>query len=45
MNLELAHEDKPAINQIEINPWFQQTNDVEFFQGRDVAVEAWAKFL
>lgn len=44
MNLELAHEDKPAINQIEINPWFQQTNDVKFFQGRDAAVEAWAKF-
>lgn len=44
MNLELAHEDKPAINQIEINPWFQQTNDVKFFQGRDVAVEAWAQF-
>lgn len=42
MNLALAHEDKPAINQIEINPWFQQTNDVKFFQGRDVAVEAWA---
>lgn len=45
MNLELAHEDKPAINQIEINPWFQQTNDVKFFQGRDAAVEAWAKFV
>lgn len=44
MNLELAHEDKPAINQIEINPWFQQTNNVNFFQGRDVAVEAWAQF-
>ena len=44
MNLELAHEDKPAINQIEINPWFQQTNNVKFFQGRDVAVEAWAQF-
>lgn len=44
MNLELAHEDKPAINQIEINPWFQQTDDVKFFQGRDVAVEAWAQF-
>lgn len=44
MNLELAHEDKPAINQIEINPWFQQTNDAKFFQGRDVAVEAWAQF-
>ena len=44
MNLELAHEDKPAINQIEISPWFQQTNDVKFFQGRDVAVEAWAQF-
>ncbi|MEK2461565.1 aldo/keto reductase [Lactobacillus gasseri] len=44
MNLELAHEDKPAINQIEISPWFQQTNDVKFFQGRNVAVEAWAQF-
>ena len=44
MNLELAHEEKPAINQIEINPFFQQTNDVKFFQGRDVAVEAWAPF-
>ena len=44
MNLELAHEDKPAINQIEISPWFQQANDVKFFQGRNVAVEAWAQF-
>lgn len=44
MNLELAHEDKPAVNQIEISPWFQQNNDVKFFQGRDVAVEAWAQF-
>lgn len=44
MNLELAHEEKPAINQIEINPFFQQTDDVKFFQGRDVAVEAWAPF-
>lgn len=44
MNLELAHEDKPAINEIEINPWFQQTNDIAFFEGRDVAVGAQAPF-
>ncbi|MBD5429205.1 aldo/keto reductase [Lactobacillus sp.] len=44
MNLELEHEVSPAINQIEINPWFQQTNDVKYFQGRDIAVEAWAPF-
>lgn len=44
VNLELAHEDKPAINEIEINPWFQQTNDVAFFKGRDVAVAAQAPF-
>ncbi|WP_297820065.1 aldo/keto reductase [uncultured Lactobacillus sp.] len=38
MNLELSHEDKPALNEIEINPWFQQTNDIAFFEGRDIAI-------
>lgn len=44
MNLELEHEVSPAINQIEVNPWFQQKNDVKYFQGRNIAVEAWAPF-
>ena len=43
-NLELMSEVKPAVNQIEVSPWFQQDNDVNFMQKEDIAVEAWAPF-
>ncbi|KRK65150.1 2,5-diketo-D-gluconate reductase [Companilactobacillus tucceti DSM 20183] len=43
-NLELSNEIKPVINQIEVNPWYQQNSEVEFNQSEDVRVEAWAPF-
>ena len=43
-NLELSNDIKPVINQIEVNPWYQQKSEVEFAQGEDIAVEAWAPF-
>ncbi|MGT2885029.1 aldo/keto reductase [Streptococcus ferus] len=43
-NLVLMSEVKPAVNQIEINPFFQQQEDLAFFQSEDVVAEAWAPF-
>ncbi|EIB6518858.1 TPA: aldo/keto reductase [Enterococcus faecalis] len=43
-NLELMMNVKPVVNQIEVNPWFQRTQEVEWNQKEDVAVEAWAPF-
>lgn len=43
-NLELTVPIKPALNQIEVNPWYQQNQEVQFNQSEDVQVEAWAPF-
>lgn len=43
-NLELMSNVKPAINQIEFSPWYQQPEEVAFNQKENVAVEAWAPF-
>ncbi|MBS0956732.1 aldo/keto reductase [Lactiplantibacillus plantarum] len=43
-NLELSNEVKPAINQIEVNPWYQQKSEVTFAQSDDIQAEAWAPF-
>ncbi|MCD7120233.1 aldo/keto reductase [Limosilactobacillus agrestis] len=43
-NLELMSKVKPAVNQIEISPWYQQPEEVAFNQKENVAVEAWAPF-
>lgn len=43
-DLELTMTVKPAVNQIEVNPWYQQTNEVKFAQSEGVRVEAWAPF-
>lgn len=43
-NLTLMSQVKPVLNQIEVNPWFQQNSDVAYFQGEDVVVEAWAPY-
>lgn len=43
-NLELTMPVKPVVNQIEVNPWYQQTNEVKFAQSEDIRVEAWAPF-
>lgn len=43
-NLELTMPVKPALNQIEVNPWYQQEKEVAANQAEDVRVEAWAPF-
>lgn len=43
-DLELSSEIKPVVNQIEVNPWYQQKQEVAFNQDEDVKVEAWAPF-
>lgn len=43
-NLELTMPVKPVVNQIEVNPWYQQADEVKFNQGEDIRVEAWAPF-
>lgn len=43
-NLELMSGVKPAVNQIEVSPWYQRSEDVIFNQEDNVAVEAWAPF-
>lgn len=43
-NLELTMPVKPVLNQIEVNPWYQQDSEVKFAQGEDIRVEAWAPF-
>lgn len=43
-NLELTMPIKPAVNQIEVNPWYQQKREVKFAQSEDIRVEAWAPF-
>lgn len=44
MNLELMSNVKPALNQIEVSPWFQEDNAVKFNQQQNIQTEAWAPF-
>ncbi|GEO69255.1 aldo/keto reductase [Levilactobacillus acidifarinae] len=44
MNLELMSSVKPAVNQIETSPWFQETDAVEFAKQQGIQPEAWAPF-
>ena len=43
-NLILTCDVKPVINQIEVNPWDQQKQEIKLNQAEDVRVEAWAPF-
>lgn len=43
-NLILSTEVKPVINQIEVNPWYQEHSEVAFAQAEEIQVEAWAPF-
>lgn len=43
-NIELFNDIKPAVNQLEVNPWNQQLDEVKFNQQEDIQVEAWAPF-
>lgn len=44
MNLELMSNVKPALNQIEVSPWFQEHDAVKFNQQQNIQTEAWAPF-
>ncbi|MDD8049036.1 MAG: aldo/keto reductase [Thomasclavelia sp.] len=44
VDLALETEVTPAINQIEVNPFFQQENAVEYNEKYGVQLEAWAPF-
>jgi 2,5-diketo-D-gluconate reductase A len=44
MDIIAFNEIKPAVNQIEINPFFQQEESVSFMRGVGVQAEAWAPF-
>ncbi|WP_242357313.1 aldo/keto reductase [Bifidobacterium pseudolongum] len=44
INLELMSNVKPAVNQIEVSPWYQEKDEVNFAQSQDVQVEAWVPF-
>jgi len=43
-DLELTTSIKPVVNQIEVNPWYQQPSEVDFANREDIRVEAWAPF-
>ena len=44
MDLMLHNEVKPAVNQIEVNPFLQQREHQQFLQANGVQTEAWAPF-
>lgn len=43
-DLALYNRVRPAVNQIEINPWMQQQDAVKFLQDKAIQSEAWAPF-
>ncbi|AOO73853.1 aldo/keto reductase [Ligilactobacillus salivarius] len=43
-NLILTCDVRPVINQIEVNPWYQQKQEIKLNQAEDVRVEAWTPF-
>ncbi|MRW87675.1 aldo/keto reductase [Pseudoduganella sp. FT26W] len=44
MDLIAFNEVRPAINQIEVNPWHQQDDSTAFMRDNGVQAEAWAPF-
>jgi diketogulonate reductase-like aldo/keto reductase len=44
MDLMIHHKITPAVNQIEVNPFQQQTDAQQFLQENSVEIEAWAPF-
>jgi len=44
MDIKAFNEVTPAVNQIEINPFHQQPESVDFMRGLGVQPEAWAPF-
>lgn len=43
-NIMSNSEIQPMINQLEIHPWYQQCETVEFCQAHNILVEAWGPF-
>ena len=44
MDLMMANEVVPAVNQIEVNPFYQRYDDQKFLEENKVQTEAWAPF-
>lgn len=44
INLRISNNVQPQVNQIEINPFHQQNEQVYLLQKENVVVEAWAPF-
>jgi len=44
MDLIAFNEIRPAVNQIEVNPWHQQEDSVAFMRDHGVQAQAWAPF-
>lgn len=44
MDIAAFNEIKPAANQIEVNPFQQQSESIAFMRELDVQAEAWAPF-
>jgi 2,5-diketo-D-gluconate reductase A len=44
MDIKAFNEITPAVNQIEVNPFHQQAESVDFMRGLGVQAEAWAPF-
>ncbi|WP_367295057.1 aldo/keto reductase [Levilactobacillus yonginensis] len=44
IDLTLFNDIKPALNQIEINPWNQQPTSIDFMREQNIQPEAWAPF-
>jgi 2,5-diketo-D-gluconate reductase A len=44
MDIKVFNELPPAVNQIEVNPFHQQAESVDFMRDNDVQAEAWAPF-
>ncbi|EEI70124.1 organophosphate reductase [Lentilactobacillus hilgardii ATCC 27305] len=43
-DIAIFNDVKPAVNQIEVNPWNQQLKPVSFMQDNQIQPEAWAPF-
>jgi 2,5-diketo-D-gluconate reductase A len=44
MDVIMTNAVTPAVNQIEVNPFYQRTEDQQFLQANQVQMEAWAPF-
>lgn len=44
LDLGLYNDVLPAVDQIETNPWMQETNEVSFLKNHHIQPEAWAPF-